>query len=76
MSVLLVIVHDLDVFGSGGSLAPFETHSPLVVGADAVLALPIALQRFEAIPGQGRQIFERRRRIESVDLQTCRALDT
>jgi hypothetical protein len=45
-----VIVNDLDVFGSFGG--PAEADAPLIVDANAVLALPVAFQCFK--PGSFR----------------------
>jgi hypothetical protein len=42
-----VIVRDLDILRPGGR--PTKTNTPLVVDPDTVLALPIALERFQMI---------------------------
>jgi len=48
---------------------------PMVVDADAVLATPVAFQRLERISGQGRQVFHRNRRFQSVGPDLCAALE-
>ena len=45
---LLVVVHDLNVLGAGGS--PTEADAVLVVDADAVLTVAVPLERLEPIP--------------------------
>ncbi len=44
---LLVVVHDLDVLGSGRR--PDEADPPPLVDPDAVLAGPVALERLQVI---------------------------
>src|SRR2546429_766349 len=46
-----------------------RTNSPLIVNANTVLALAVADQRFEAIPGQGSNVPKRCGRFETVELQ-------
>jgi hypothetical protein len=54
--MLLVIVNDLHVRRSGRSVNPFKANPPLVVDADAVLALTVAVQYLESVPRQSREI--------------------
>src|SRR5665648_862578 len=56
MVILLVIVHDLDVFGTG--CRPAEADAVLVVDADAVLAGAGALERLEPVAGRDAQVVE------------------
>ena len=42
-----MVVNDLSV--GGATFCPDEAQSPLIVDADAVLTLPVLLQRFEAV---------------------------
>ena len=49
---LSVIVHNLDVTRPLGPFRPFEADPPLVIDADAVLAFPVALERFKAVSRQ------------------------
>jgi len=61
-----VIVSDLDVDRAGRAFRPLKANPPLVIDADAVLALPIALQSFQPIARQSGEVFEGRRPIQSV----------
>ena len=45
------------------AITPDEAQPPLVIDADAVLALPIALQCFQPVAGQGGEIFQARCRV-------------
>src|SRR5437870_117287 len=71
----LVIVDDLHVGGSAVAFRPFEADPPLIIDPDAVLTLSISAQRFEPVPGQRREIPQRRRRLETVQLQLGRTLN-
>jgi len=51
-----VIVHDLD--GLRPRVDPAEAHPGLIVHADAVLAGPIARQRFQPVAGRNPEIVE------------------
>src|ERR1700739_1706768 len=72
---LLVIVDDLDVGGPAVALRPFETDPPPIIDSDAVLALSISAQRFEPVTRQGGEIAQRRRSLETVQLQLGRTLN-
>ena len=63
---LLVIVHDLNVGRPHRIFRPLETNPPLVVNADAVLALPVRSQRLKTVAGQGGKIPQRHRRCETM----------
>lgn len=71
----LVIIHDLDPDGAGGTLGPFEANAPLVVDADTELPFPIASQRFEAIARQSGQIADRSGGLQAVELEARGTLD-
>jgi hypothetical protein len=62
-----MIIDDLDIDGTGGTFRPFEANPPLVIDADAVLALAVALERFEPIAGQSGKVFQTRRGFEPVE---------
>lgn len=47
--------------------APDETDPEPVVDTDTVLALSIAAQRFEAVPGEGRQVPKLVRRVQLAE---------
>jgi hypothetical protein len=49
MCFSLVIVYDFDIDRPGRTIWPLETDPPPVVKVNAVLALPVAAQRFETV---------------------------
>ena len=49
-----MLIGNLHIPGSGGSVASFEANPPLVVDADAVHAFAATLERFETVAGQSR----------------------
>ena len=61
-SISLVVVDDFYV--PRISIDPAETDPPLIVDADAVLALAIALQRLECVTGRRAELLERLRSIQ------------
>jgi hypothetical protein len=68
-----VIVHDLHI---GSSLScPDKAQSPLIIDAYAVLALPVALERFETVPGWNLQVFENCGPVELRKLPEGRTLN-
>ena len=54
---------------------PPKAQTKLIVDADAVLPLPIALQRFEPVAGQRRQIMKDVRGVKAVELEPRGPLD-
>jgi hypothetical protein len=52
--MLLVIVHNLNMVR--GPIAPEEAEPPLIVNADAMLSLSVAVQCFQAVPWRRCQI--------------------
>lgn len=56
MTVHLVIVDNL--YLGGFAVFPDETDAPLVVDADTVLTLAVALERFEPVAGRRPQIVQ------------------
>ena len=44
---LLVVIDNFDIYRPGRAIGPLKADSPLVVDADAVLALPIAQGFFQ-----------------------------
>jgi hypothetical protein len=44
-----VVIDNLDIDWAGRAMAPLKTDPPLVVDADAMLTLPIALQCFQPV---------------------------
>jgi hypothetical protein len=51
-----MVIDNLNV--PGVSIGPFETDSPLAVDSNAVLSQAVALQRFQPITADGRQILK------------------
>jgi hypothetical protein len=46
-----VVIHDVDA--SRPVIGPNETKSELIIDTNAMLALPVALERFETVAGRG-----------------------
>ena len=67
--MLLMIVDNLHVGWPRRSVSPLEANPPLIVNADAVLALAVAYQRFKTVPGQRGEISQRRSSLHTVKLQ-------
>src|SRR5712692_5908751 len=67
--LLLMIVHDLNVDRPGGGLRPLEADPPLVVDANAVLALSVPAQRFEPVTGQRSKVADGRGGLEAIKFQ-------
>jgi hypothetical protein len=63
---LSVVVDDFDVRGAGLAVGPFEANPPLHVDADAVLALPVALQSFERVRWQRLEVRKTGRSFQDV----------
>src|ERR1700690_1300260 len=64
-----VIVDNFYVRRPRGPVCPFKADSPLIVNANAVLALAIARQGFEAVAGERREIPNRGGSLHTVELQ-------
>ena len=64
-----MVVNDRNAFRA--ILAPAKTYSPLAVDANAVLAFPIAFQRFKPIRRWRQQVPQLRRIIQHLQF-TCR----
>ena len=69
IATLLVIVDNLHVRWPRCSVRPLEANSPLIVNADAVLALAVTYQRFKTVSRQRREITHRGSRLHTVKLQ-------
>ena len=63
---VLVVVNDLNILRSCSG--PAEADAPLVVDADAVLTVAVALKRLKSIAGRGAQELECRRCLELREL--------
>jgi hypothetical protein len=62
--------------GARRSVRPLKADTPLIVHADAVLALAIALQRFEPVAGQCRQVLKDVGGFDPIELEPGRPLDS
>src|SRR5689334_13617564 len=69
----LVIIHDLHC--EGVPFAPRKTNTPLVIDADAVLALPITFKPLQSVSRQCRERCESRRGVEHVQFPKGLALN-
>jgi len=63
-----MIVNDLNVVGIAAS--PKEAHTPLIIDADAVLTLTVALQCFQAVPRRNHQILQGASTVKVKQLST------
>ena len=68
-----MVVHDLHVVRA--TLAPAETDAPLLVDPDAVLSLPVAAKRFQAITRGRSQLVQIRGRIKHPEFSRGNPLD-
>src|SRR4030067_231980 len=64
--VLPVVIDDLDLICA--TLSPVEAYAKLVVDSNAVLPLPISLQRFKSIAGRETKVTHVRRRVDLIHL--------
>src|SRR6266700_4012213 len=67
MTCLLVIIDDLDIDRAGRAVRPLEADPPLVIDADAILTLPITLQRFQPVTWQRGEVFQVRCGFQPVE---------
>ena|ERR1035441_5784213 len=58
-----------------GTLRPFEANPPLIVDADAVLALSISPQHLKAVARQHGKISKRDGGFQTIQLHPCSSLD-
>jgi hypothetical protein len=76
MMFLLMIINDLHVRWAEGVFGPFKASTPLIINANAVLALPVLSQRFQTIGGQYGKVCRHDGRLQSVQLQTGGTFDS
>src|ERR1700722_4828412 len=69
IATLLVIVDNLHVPRPRRSVSPLEANPPLIVYADAVLALAVTYQRFKTVSRQRSEIADRGSRLQTIKLQ-------
>jgi hypothetical protein len=63
-----MVIDDFDVLGA--AVRPSEADAPLVVDANAVLALPVSPQGLQPVPRRNPQIAEATRDLELAKLAT------
>src|SRR5674476_812211 len=69
-----VVVHDLDVGGSG--VGPDEADPPLLVDADAVLSGPVSAECFQSVAGRHSEVVQRFGGIQHHQLPQGCSFDT
>jgi len=70
-----MIIDYFNIDRSRASFGPLKAYPPLVIDADAVLALAIPLESFETVPGKA-QVKKGGRRFQLVKLQLRLAFKT
>jgi hypothetical protein len=68
-----VVVNDLDLESLG--VSPSKTDAPLIVDPNAVLPFAVSRERLQPIAWNGRQIGQRRRRMDMIELSFRNASD-
>jgi hypothetical protein len=68
-----MVINNLDI--SGLAADPFETDTPLVIDADAILACSISPELLESVAGNGRQVLQIFCAIEVKQFAASSALD-
>ena len=68
-----MIIDDFDI--PNLSVAPYEADPPLIIDADAVLAVSRTAQRFKAVARRDSEIIQPLRRIERLELRPRAPLD-
>ena len=71
-----MVIDNLDIRRAGGAFRPCKANPPLVVDANAVLALSISSQHCKTVARQHGKISERDGGFQTVQLKTRRAFDT
>jgi hypothetical protein len=71
-----MVIDNLDIRRAGGALRPFKANPPLIVDADAVLALSISSQHFKTVARQHGKISERNGGFQTIQLHARSPFDT
>ena len=71
-----MVVDKLDVRRARRLGGPRKSDAPLVVHANAVLALSVTLQRFETVAGQRSDVLKDVGRFEAIELQPRWSFDS
>jgi len=72
LSLISVIIHHLHPVWA--ILPPHKAHTPLVSDPEAVLTLPVSMQRFQAIAGKSGQVNQAGRTVQVVQASLCLCL--
>src|SRR5882724_10541833 len=73
VSAVSVIIYNFNI--QGMTCIPLEADPPLLVDADAVLALPITLQRLKLVEHRDREILQIACSIQLLQFHQCTLLD-
>jgi hypothetical protein len=68
IGILLMIINNLYLRGTGSTVSPVKTNPPLIVNAYAVLPLSISLQYFKPVAGQHGKVPKRDSRVQTIQL--------
>lgn len=71
-----MVINNLHVSRPERAVRPLKTKPPLIIDADAVLALAIADQRLKTVARQRGQVFQPASRFQPVELQTGGAFNS
>ena len=71
-----MIVNNLHVHRPQGPIRPLKTNPPLVIDADAVLALTVSEQNFKPVAGQNGKVSEHRGGLKTIQLEASGAFDS
>jgi hypothetical protein len=71
-SLTSVIIHNLHPVWA--ILPPHKAHTPLVIDPDAVLALPVSMQSFQAIAGKAGQVNQADCTVQDLQASLCLCL--
>src|SRR5215467_12869062 len=74
--ILLVVIDDLHICRTRRPCGPLEADPPLVIDANAVLSLSVALQRFEPVVRQCTEIPKLDSCFQAIQFESCGALNS
>jgi hypothetical protein len=71
-----MVVNNLDIKWAGRASGPLKTDPPLIVDANAVLALTVTFQRFESVTRQRTNIFKLNSCFQAIKLEPGSAFNS
>jgi hypothetical protein len=71
-----VVIRNLDIGQAWRSRGPLEANAPLIIDANAILALAVATQRLEPAAGKRRQVFQAACGIQAIKPDFCLTRET